>query len=230
MGVRSKLVGQGDATLVAVIAFVMGAGLSAGLATGGAFPFACFERGNFADWAAAAGTWVIGYGAWKYAREAHKLRDSEVKEAASKARHRIGAMKRLMQLRAKALSAPANGLDDFLKNPPQSAHPVGNLVGSAQANLHFMKLITWPDEHRLLLSEDGAHKLMVLELATVQFAKFSEEFVEKNKGRMGPFIESETPKFSFMYSAAVTLRDAARDLGKSINKIPVDGDTRGEIP
>ncbi|MGR0018140.1 hypothetical protein [Stenotrophomonas maltophilia] len=229
MEVRSKLVGQGDATLVAVIAFVMGAGLSAGLATGGAFPFACVERGNLADWVAATGTWVIGYGAWKYAREAHKLRNSEVKDAASKGRRRVGAMKRLMQLRANALSAPANALDEFLKSPPQSPYPVAILVGNAQANLQFMKLVSWPDEHRLLLSEDGAHKLMVLELATIQFAKFAEQFVKENKGYAGPFSESETPSFAFMRTAAVTLRGAARDLGKSIKEIPVEDGVQVEV-
>ncbi|MGV6482630.1 hypothetical protein ACTUVJ_002220 [Stenotrophomonas indicatrix] len=34
--------------------------------------------GNVAAWLAAAGTWVIGYGAWKYAKEAHELRTREV--------------------------------------------------------------------------------------------------------------------------------------------------------
>ncbi|NED67761.1 hypothetical protein G3I15_43185 [Streptomyces sp. SID10244] len=34
--------------------------------------------GNVSAWLAAAGTWVIGYGAWKYAREAHNLRMREV--------------------------------------------------------------------------------------------------------------------------------------------------------
>lgn len=223
MAVRNNLVGQGEATLVAVIAFVMGAGLSAGLATGGSFPFACFERGNLADWAAAAGTWVIGYGAWKYAREAHRLRNSEVRDAAREARRRIGAIKRLMQLRANALSAPANGLDEFLRNPPQSPHPVAILVGSADANLHFMEMISWPDEYRLLLDDDGAHKLMLLELAVMQFVKFSEDFVKKNQGDAGPFSRNETPNFSYMYEAAVALRDAAKNLGRSIREIPVEG-------
>lgn len=38
-----------------------------------------FPFGSLGDWAAALGTWVIGYGAWKYAREAHALRQSEIR-------------------------------------------------------------------------------------------------------------------------------------------------------
>ena len=38
-----------------------------------------FPWGSLGDWAAAIGTWVIGYGAWKYAREAHRLREREIK-------------------------------------------------------------------------------------------------------------------------------------------------------
>ncbi|WP_457322381.1 hypothetical protein, partial [Stenotrophomonas sp. P5_B8] len=38
------------------------------------------DSGSVADWLAAVGTWVIGYGAWRYAKEGHDQRISEYRE------------------------------------------------------------------------------------------------------------------------------------------------------
>jgi hypothetical protein len=74
----SSKIASGEATIVACITFAMGALLGSGLGSGGEFPFKCFERGNFADWLAGVGTWVIGYGAWKYAKQSHDRSVAEI--------------------------------------------------------------------------------------------------------------------------------------------------------
>lgn len=60
---------------------------------------------HLADWAAALGTWVIGYGAWKYAREGHLQRLNEAKALEVDRLHRrivlvTGAIEKLTGLKA----------------------------------------------------------------------------------------------------------------------------------
>lgn len=66
-----------DATIACAISMGMGAVLASIALIGSEIPLKCFSAGALSDWIAAGGTWVIGYGAWKYAREAHRQRLTE---------------------------------------------------------------------------------------------------------------------------------------------------------
>lgn len=74
----SRTIEVRDVLLVAGICSMLGGVLSWLIFAWVGGPSKSFSFGALADWVAAAGTWVIGYGAWKYAREAHNLRMREV--------------------------------------------------------------------------------------------------------------------------------------------------------
>ncbi|WP_329843537.1 hypothetical protein [Stenotrophomonas sepilia] len=74
---KNGAVSKRDAAIACVISLGMGAILTAVILIGSDIPLRCVSAGAASDWMAAAGTWVIGYGAWKYAKEAHQQRMRE---------------------------------------------------------------------------------------------------------------------------------------------------------
>jgi len=76
------------ATVVSLLSFLLGIGLSTYLYVGSPIPNKCYDAGSDADWWAAAGTWMIGIGAIMYsARELgikiHERREARVAELSS---------------------------------------------------------------------------------------------------------------------------------------------------
>jgi hypothetical protein len=80
-----QLIPRRDAAVAALLTFGMGVLVTAVAMIGSDIPLKCIEAGNAADWLAALGTWVaaagavgVGFGANRYAREAHDLRINEI--------------------------------------------------------------------------------------------------------------------------------------------------------
>ncbi|HDS1630821.1 TPA: hypothetical protein QEL43_000399 [Stenotrophomonas maltophilia] len=80
-----QLIPRRDAGIAALMTFGMGVLVTAIAMIGSDIPLKCIDAGNAADWLAALGTWVaaagavgVGFGANRYAREAHDLRINEI--------------------------------------------------------------------------------------------------------------------------------------------------------
>lgn len=159
----TKAVSVGEATLTAYICFALGVLLSAGLATGGDFPFKCLEKGNIADWLAAGGTWVIGFGAWKYAREAHLLRERELQQGAERDRHlhagRVQAIREWGKIIRRPLRVTRQVEDD------RGSLTVGSVRGAIRGASALIKLIPLDDEAWRYLSRDDVE--LKIRLATL---------------------------------------------------------------
>lgn len=74
---ESGMISRRDASIACALTFIFGAGLATLILVGSAARHSSIDGSAVANWLAALGTWVIGYGAWKYAREAHRHRLAE---------------------------------------------------------------------------------------------------------------------------------------------------------
>jgi len=73
-----------------------------------------FPFGALADWVAAAGTWAIGYGAWRVAREAHLHRVQEVDRISEHERSVARARLKDIRYRTTAATSVYGSLEVFL--------------------------------------------------------------------------------------------------------------------
>jgi len=134
-----------DVVVACVVAAALGATLSwlifAWLAKGAEkFPF-----GSLGDWAAAVGTWVIGYGAWKYAREGFEQRTTEIgiRDKQEQALMRSSVAAAAMALSDAICVEPA--LDAFLDLEPEQMHH-GKLRISLKTVMRVAKKVEFSPE------------------------------------------------------------------------------------
>jgi hypothetical protein len=111
---REALVSEGLATFVAVIALLMGVGLGMAIVTGGDATFACLEKGNAADWVAAAGTWVIGFAAAWVAYIAHKRNERELDSASRRRQEEVISLRALASTQLMNAYGLADPLTEFI--------------------------------------------------------------------------------------------------------------------
>jgi len=111
---REAMVSEGLATFVAVIALLMGVALGMSIVTGGDAPFACLEKGNAADWVAAAGTWVIGIAAAWVAYTAHKRNERELDSASKRRQDEVVSLRALASTELMNAYGLADPLTEFI--------------------------------------------------------------------------------------------------------------------
>ncbi|HFK2917752.1 TPA: hypothetical protein ACGY79_003026 [Stenotrophomonas maltophilia] len=149
-----------DAVIAALIAGVFGAGMA--LFASGFLLLVWKEVGNPADWVAAIGTWVIGYGAWRIARDGHdhRIRESNQREA----RERDARNAALWQMVVKAVDAKvfADRAQAFVARPPQE-QTLKSLLALIEVAISVFERKSWSDAERALLSQDGITALSSLE-------------------------------------------------------------------
>lgn len=120
------------------------------------------DFGNVAEWFAAIGTWVIGWGAWSYARDGHLLRMQQLSDAA-KAERRI-RVTRLETMMLKALygKRPHSALEVILEKDPKARNE--GLVEFAFKNgLEQLKGMEWTETERASLDLPVAIQLTLVE-------------------------------------------------------------------
>lgn len=119
------------------------------------------ESGSRADWVAAAGTWVIGYGAWKYSREAHLLREREIKRETDRDRYMHVGRVQAMKEWAKILRRPQKVIAELLAKDGNDL-PTGYVRGAVKGLKDLLKLIPLDDEAwRYLAKDDVALKMSI---------------------------------------------------------------------
>ncbi|WP_336683687.1 hypothetical protein [Stenotrophomonas maltophilia] len=136
-----------------------------------------FPWGSLGDWAAAIGTWVIGYGAWKYAREAHALRIVEVAATeARRLREEVGAL-RSISYRLETIANCANHLLGELPKGEErvSASGVG---ASLRSVLPLLKGTSWSEHERAKLSYSVIDTIGLIEVCVLTVGDFSGRLIE----------------------------------------------------
>lgn len=167
-----------DAAIAAVIAAGIGIGMTL-LTTG--FAFHVFkETGNMADWAAAVGTWVIGYGAWKYAREAHLLRERELQQGARRDQHLHAGRVQAIREWAKLIRRPFK-VTEAAENAAEAGLTVGSAQGATKGALALLKLIPLDDEAWRYLSKDDVELKIRLSTLSVLLEMHAQTLLDRIK-------------------------------------------------
>lgn len=153
-----------DAAVACAVSAVFGSVLMAVILTGSDIPLKCVEGGNIADWTAAFGTWVIGYGAWKIAKDSHQHRVNEY-EAELRAKHEERKV-RILRMRDAAANAAVlrPQLTAFCGKPfyERTNKGLRVLLGVAKK---VLGPIAFSDADRATLPDNGIAKLGKLEFS-----------------------------------------------------------------
>ncbi|HEL4114868.1 TPA: hypothetical protein UM349_000061 [Stenotrophomonas maltophilia] len=149
-----------DAVIASVIAGVFGAGMT--LFFSGVLLLVFEETGNVADWAGAVGTWVIGYGAWRIARDGHehRIRESNQRES-RESEVRNAALWQMVVKATEAKTWPAR-VTQFATSPVE-AQTLKALLLMIHVAIAALGRKTWSDGERAMLSQEGINALSLLE-------------------------------------------------------------------
>lgn len=146
-------VSRRDATVACLVSAMLGAVLTAVVLIGSDIPLKCVEAGNAADWLAAAGTWVIGYGAWKYARVGHAQRIHEYRESEMRRIQDASIRASALLENATVVATLADGLKKISVKDADGGR--GDAMSACRVGLAVLDNINWRPEDVTLLSERG---------------------------------------------------------------------------
>ena len=222
---RETTVSEGLATFVAVIALLMGVGLGVSIVTGGDAPFACLEKGNAADWVAAAGTWVIGFGAWKYAREAHRLRIYEVSsDKIGRIEQRQFALVNLYsRLEVTNFCVKLHGDDT---NEDDTVVYGSKLLATIRTNLREINRSAWEEPGDLILAPEIKDGLMALRISRDNYLSTSKDaedaFRDQAQALLSPEHDMLIELFEFAEIVATETEELMEQLSVEIEKCERD--------
>lgn len=166
MEVREKFVSRRDAAILALICAILGGVLSWIAFSSPDGIRVPKESGNAADWiaafagiAAAGGTWAIGRGANRYAKEAHLQRLSEHTQAQRDALEAKIRRFNVILLKVKR----ATHLDQVQMHdvPPGHSGPINlpSVISLYEALGHVLGTLRWPAEEIVLLNAPSQKRL-----------------------------------------------------------------------
>lgn len=151
MKIPNGCITKRDGTIAVLIAAVFGAGVAL-LATGSTTPL-FKDAGSIADWVAASGTWVIGYGAWKYAKVSHDHRIHEYRQGELR-RIKEGVLRGAAMLENAALVSTLGGwLRETKTQDPDGG--VSDAMSSCRVSLALLETLNSRPEDLMLLSPKG---------------------------------------------------------------------------
>lgn len=157
-----------DASVACLVSLLLGAMLSALVLLGSDVPLKCFEAGNVADWLAALGTWVIGYGAWKYARDNYRHGKEEAQRRAAQENSRTIARIDAMVGICNQMLAVAG----LVMDPPKIYRSAGaklKVETLLSVALAWLDDADWGDVDKALLTKEAGSDLRQLRLALLGF-------------------------------------------------------------
>jgi len=172
MGGWGRRIEVRDVVVVAAICALLGAVLSWLIFVWAGDQTSVFGFGALADWVAAAGTWAIGYGAWKYAREAHVLRCTEVDDRATE--ERTLKERRLNYLISKASLATkfSAGFKGIQKDTPFHEMPKPTKEGAFEILEGGLGRLTWAAEDVARLPRACQTEVNNIEITVLQLRQF----------------------------------------------------------
>ncbi|WP_295575084.1 hypothetical protein [uncultured Stenotrophomonas sp.] len=206
MKIEIKLgLNQSSITFLFFSGFLLGVVIAGVALLGSEIPLKCFEAGNAADWAAAAGTWVIGYGAWKYAREAHLLRASELQQGERRDLYMHAGRVQAIREWAKIVRRPFK-VAEMAEKDIEGGLTTGAAEGVAEGALLLLKLIPLDDEAWRYLSEGDVELKIRLSTLTVLLEQEGRSFLDRVKASKGN-AKIATMKDSNWPSVRRTIKD-----------------------
>ncbi|MCS4233106.1 hypothetical protein [Stenotrophomonas sp. BIGb0135] len=170
-----------DVLVVSVIAALWGAVLSWLIFAWTGEPAKTFDIGSVSDWAAAAGTWVIGYGAWKYAKESHLQRVAEVRSTLRRENNALLNKLKIAKNRAAAAARGRSSIGDFFERE-DSERTLLNARARVEVAEKFLTRLHWDDAEKVVLYPGALDVLDKLEVRVAAFldmaARFRDEYPE----------------------------------------------------
>ncbi|HFF5965036.1 TPA: hypothetical protein ACGCF6_000350 [Stenotrophomonas maltophilia] len=211
------LITKRDAFVACMAALLLGAILSALVLVGSDIPLKCFEGGNLADWLAALGTWVIGYGAWKVANEAHRHRTQEWKES-----RRAEASLRASKLRAMSYASfGATSLEKSLKDLLTKDRRVNlpTLKAIFTSNEEFLRDMAWSDDDRDALDLDALSALAKLKTSFRQYLATVKTFDALVSKEADTFDARSSRAFALLISRVENMSNDAKIFVEHCNRL-----------
>jgi len=206
-----------DVAVAAVICALLGAVVSWLILAWVGDPTKTFGFGSLADWVAAAGTWAIGYGAWKYAREAHQLRLSEVR--ANEARALKTDARALLSIKSR-FETVFNCADIFSKVERDSEGRVSasDLAACVSNVKPFLKRIAWSHEERSELDSSPLEQIGAIEVMIESLTEFGDMLLTDLMKSPKTMIDANSGKAAAVLNTAVDLRASAQRAMSAIDR------------
>ncbi|GEM_PF-4358209 len=126
-----------------------------------------FPWGSLGDWAAAIGTWVIGYGAWKYAAATFLLQKQQLDQADDRLKKQRSAHLRSTETWAQLMIRPLFHLNAALRQlDPTGAVKLATVCGTIAGARNLISAIKWDDPAWDVLGDNGVEaKISALTVA-----------------------------------------------------------------
>lgn len=145
-----------------------------------------FPWGSLGDWAAAIGTWVIGYGAWKYAAATFLLQKQQLDQADDRSKKQRSAQLRGTEAWAESLVRPLFHLTVALgKVDATGAVNLGMLCGTIAGVRNLIAAINWEDPAWGVLGDDGVDAKFAGLTVARNFDHVCEVFLKHHFGKEG---------------------------------------------
>ncbi|MNV25605.1 hypothetical protein D3C71_1167070 [compost metagenome] len=204
--------------LVAAGLLVGGVGAVIGGWTTGRFS----TTGNMADWiaalsgvAAAIGTFAIGIGANRYAREAHRLNERQVSEARDRESRYFASQFRTLETWAKTMQKASRKLDQMLEMP--EPFPLMGALGAITASKDVMETISFTDVAWKALEPEDADLQISCNHMVRGYCAVAGYFVDHHM-KSKESLTKDTQGFTQLQFAAGELHKAAADVFLAIAK------------
>ncbi len=149
-----------------------------GMLLGGAivwFVFAAFwgyqifeDSGSAADWAAALATGLVGWGAWKYAKEAHFQRLTEERERRTSERKTRERRFDAIALRLHRVTRLQNVMENGVAGKTVENLSDEQVFRITQLFKRVSPILRWPVEEAILLSHRSQTKLAAIETKLIE--------------------------------------------------------------
>ncbi|MES9026808.1 hypothetical protein AAHH21_11860 [Stenotrophomonas sp. BSUC-16] len=197
-----------DAAVACAACALFGSVLTAVVLTGSDIPLKCMEGGNIADWAAAFGTWVIGYGAWRIAKDSHQHRINEY-EAAVAARNEERKARILRMRDAVANAAVLRPQLSAFSEKQADKRTRKSLKTLFEVARKVLSQITFSDADRAALPADGVGKLGRLEFSLMHNLDLIETVINSTLSKEAAALAVSREDLTPYIDAAKSLETAA---------------------
>ena len=223
-------VSKQDAILVAIVCATLGAVLSWIVFCSPGGTWITEDKGSAADWlaaifgaVAAAGTWAIGIGANRYARQAQALQEWQVGlEVSETARHRAAQIRQIT-VWTRICRQPYGGLSDLVDDLDGDDPPdIGAATGAVAGNRDLLKNIDWESPGWMLLSEEGIEAKIQLQVAVRAYDFMCTAYVDNydmHSEGPDPQLDPSDAGFHLLLRAAMEIRAMADEVLVAIRSI-----------
>ncbi|WDM61802.1 hypothetical protein [Stenotrophomonas forensis] len=170
-----------------------------------------FPWGSLGDWAAAIGTWVIGYGAWKYAAATFVLQSQQLEQADERSRRLRSAQLRGTETWAGLLIRPLFHINETLRGADKNgAVSLGTLCGAIAGTRNLVAVVKWDDPAWDVLGDDGVEaKISALTVAR-NFDLLCAEFLKCHYGKERMAVVNEIGGLRGVLTGCMELDKAGR--------------------